>query len=98
MNRQDVIIYTCDNCSDCKKVIEKMDEWDIVYTMKSISDNKEYLSELQNKGIFGTPATFVDNHPILGYQENKLKSILNVGDSEQSFFRNFYEGYEDRKE
>lgn len=98
MNGQHVMIYTSDNCSDCKKVIEKMENWGVDYTAKNVSDNKSYLTELQNKGIYGTPATFVDDYPVLGYQENKLKDVLGLGDSEISYFRNFYEGYEERNE
>ena len=96
MNKHNVVIYTSDNCTEGKKVIENMEKWEIGYTIKNISDNKEYLTELQNRGVFGTPATFVDDYPVLGYQENKLKNILDLSDSETSYFRNFYEGYQDQ--
>lgn len=98
MDRHHVIIYTSDDYAESKRVVEKMDKWGIDYKTKNVSNNKEYLLELQNRGIFGTPVTFVDDHPVLGYQENKLKNVLNLGDGETSYFRNFYEGYEDRCE
>lgn len=94
MNSHNVVIYTCDSCSECEKVIKKMDKWGVVHTVKNVSKNKEYLKELQNRGIFGTPATIVDDHPVLGYQEGKLKSVLNLGDSQVPFFRDFYDRYE----
>lgn len=89
MNKQNVIIYTSDNCSNSEKVINKMDKWGVIYTVKNVSSNREYLKELQNRGVYGTPATYVDEQPILGYQENKLMNVLNIGDSEQSYFRKF---------
>lgn len=46
MDRHNVVIYTSDNCTEGKKVIENMEKWEIDYTMKNISDNSQYSTEL----------------------------------------------------
>ncbi|ASN07099.1 glutaredoxin family protein [Virgibacillus necropolis] len=93
MTRQKVVIYTSDNCSACKKVVERMNTWGVDYIEKNISNNGSYLKDLQDKGIFGTPATFVDDYSVLGFQESKLKYELSMIDS-QDYFRNYYEEYD----
>ena len=94
MTDHDVIIYTSTNCSECEKVMEKMNSLGVDYIEKSVSNNEDYLKELQNRGIFGTPATFIDNHTVLGFQESKLKYELSLVNSHDFYFRNIYEGYD----
>ncbi|WP_373895133.1 glutaredoxin family protein [Virgibacillus natechei] len=93
MSEQHVTIYISDENSQCKKLIQQLDEWDVSYTTKNVTQNRDYMKELQDIGIFGTPATFVDNQSaILGFQKNKIKYALGFGNN--SFYSPFYEGYE----
>lgn len=93
MTSHRVIIYTSSNCTDCEKLVEKLNNWGVEYLEKNVSNNRGYLKELQNKGVFGTPATFIDDSPVLGLQESKLRYELSIDGSQESHFRNFYEGY-----
>ncbi|ASK61264.1 NrdH-redoxin [Virgibacillus phasianinus] len=87
MIEQKVTIYTCNYCSECKKLVEKMNSWGLDYTEKNISDNLGYLKEMQKHGIYGTPATFVNDDPVLGFRESELKNKLGLADLSNHYER-----------
>lgn len=78
MNHPKVIVYTSRNCSNCDRVLSKLEEWKIDFEERNISENREFFKELQSKKVYGTPATFIDDEKVLGFQERKLKRLLNI--------------------
>ncbi|MBY7142375.1 glutaredoxin family protein [Virgibacillus sp. NKC19-3] len=92
MSEHQVTIYIGDGNSQCTKLLQQLDEWNVSYLTKNISHHPNYRKELQDMGIFGIPATFVDNQSaILGFQKNKIKYALGLGNN--SYYSPFYEGY-----
>lgn len=88
MADQQVIVYTSDDCSQCKKLIDKLDEWNVSYEEKNISRNNTFIKELQKNKVYGAPATFVGDDKILGFQEYKLKKALGIAPGYTSKFKN----------
>jgi len=82
---KEVIIYVSDNSTECRRLINQLNDWNIIYHTKNISEDKEHLHQLQENGIFSTPATFVGDTAILGFQKNKLKQTLGLDN--QSYYR-----------
>ncbi|PAV30699.1 NrdH-redoxin [Virgibacillus profundi] len=80
MSERSVIIYISESNSQCKKLIDQMDKWEIPYKTKNVTENNKYMKDLQQQGIFGTPATFIESEqdPILGFQKNKIKYALGI--------------------
>jgi len=75
-----VIVYTSQGCPYCKKVKEQLTAWGIPFEERNVSENYEYFEELQQKKIFGTPATYINNKLVLGFQEAKMRKLLNLPD------------------
>lgn len=78
MSNSQIIVYTSRNCAKCDQLLSKLSEWNVEYEEKNVSENREYFKELQSQKVYGTPATFVDGEKILGFQERKLKRVLNL--------------------
>lgn len=83
MRDKEVVIYVSEDSAPCKKLLNKMDKWDVSYQTKNVTNNSVYMKELQEKGIFGTPATFIEdqNSVILGVQEGKIKEGLGISNT-----------------
>ncbi|MFC3039309.1 glutaredoxin family protein [Virgibacillus xinjiangensis] len=81
MKDKQVTIYISENNSQCNKLLQQMEEWNVPYETKNVSKDSKYMRELQGMGIYGTPATFIneDEAPVLGYQKNRIKSNLGLG-------------------
>jgi thioredoxin reductase (NADPH) len=73
-----VTVYTSQGCPYCKKVKEQLTAWGVPFEEKNVSENYEYFEELQQKKIFGTPATYINGKLVLGFQEAKMKKLLNL--------------------
>lgn len=78
MANQHVVVYTSDKCVQCKRVVEKLDDWGVDYEERNISADRSFIKELQENKIYGTPATFIGNYRVLGFQEYKLKKALGI--------------------
>lgn len=87
MTEQHVVVYTSDDCTQCKQLIDKLEEWDVSYEEKNVSRNNIFIKELQKRKVYGAPATFVGNNKILGFQEYKLKRALGIEAGYISQFR-----------
>jgi thioredoxin reductase (NADPH) len=73
-----VIVYTSHGCPYCKKVKEQLTAWGVSFEERNVSENYEFFEELQKKKIFGTPATYINGKLVLGFQEAKMKNLLNL--------------------
>lgn len=87
MSDKNVVIYISENNSQCKKLMDEMDNWDVSYDTKNVTKNTDYMKELQEQGIYGTPATFIEDtkEVILGFQKSKLKYALGVDSNFSGF-------------
>lgn len=78
MTDQHVVVYTSDDCTQCRKLINKLNEWSVPYEEKNISRNHSFVKELQERKVYGAPAVFINERKILGFQEYKLKKELGL--------------------
>ncbi|OZU89181.1 hypothetical protein CIL03_09240 [Virgibacillus indicus] len=92
MSGKNVVVYISENNSQCKKLMNEMDKWDISYDTKNVTQNTEYMKELQDQGIYGTPATFIEDtrEVILGFQKSKIKYALGINSVNFSEFGSSY--------
>lgn len=93
MSQPDVVVYVSDNSLKSNKVIDLMNDYNISYKKKNISNNSNYMKELHQRDIYGTPAVFIDDkQAILGYQKNKIKYALGIGD-QVSHYSSLFDGF-----
>lgn len=94
MTDQHVVVYTSDDCGQCKQLIDKLEEWDVSYEEKNVSRNHTFIKELQKRKVYGAPATFIGNDKILGFQEYKLKRALGIESGYTSRFKQASASYD----
>jgi glutaredoxin 3 len=72
-------VYTNSSCPHCIRVKKFLKEHGIKYREINISIYPEAAKELKNKtGQIGVPVLLFGNHKIVGFDENKLRKILNI--------------------
>lgn len=76
---KNVTIYTTPTCHFCKAAKEFFAEHNVQFTNKDVTTNKEFANEMINKsGQMGVPVIFVDNDMVIGFDEPKLKQLLEI--------------------
>lgn len=60
----------------CQRVKEFLRQQNIPFTDRDITSDESALAELEKLGVMTTPVTVVDGENIIGYDVNKLKSLL----------------------
>lgn len=74
-----VIIYTTPTCAFCKATKAFFKEHNVTYTEHDVAADREKAQEMiQKSGQMGVPVTFVDNDMVIGFDEDRLKKLLNV--------------------
>lgn len=82
MTKPEVIVYSSTGCPYCEKVKGFLKEHNIEFEERNASLHKEYFDELKARKIFGTPATLINGKLVLGFQEKKLKKLLDLSNTE----------------
>lgn len=76
---KNVTIYTTPTCHFCKAAKEFFAEHNVQFINKDVTTNKEFANEMINKsGQMGVPVIFVDNDMVIGFDEPKLKQLLEI--------------------
>ena len=76
---KNVIIYTTPTCHFCKAAKAFFAEHDVEYTNKDVTTDKALADEMVAKsGQMGVPVIFVDNEMIVGFDEDKLRELLDI--------------------
>ena len=76
---KNVTIYTTPTCSYCKAAKAFFKEHDVAYTEYDVAADREKAQEMMNKsGQMGVPVIFVDNQMTVGFDEERLKSLLTI--------------------
>ena len=73
----EVRVYVSDDCDECDRMVALLNKEAIDYELKNISSDKENLRELQQQHVYATPALIVKGKKVLGFQEQRIKQILN---------------------
>ena len=78
MPNLEVIVYSSTGCSYCEVVKSFLKENGIDFEERNASIHKEYLDELRIRKIYATPATYINGKLVLGFQEKKLRTLLQL--------------------
>ncbi|MEJ2354417.1 MAG: glutaredoxin family protein [candidate division WOR-3 bacterium] len=72
-------LYTNSSCPHCTRAKKFLKDHDIKFKEINISRYPEAAKELKEKtGQTGVPVILFGNHKIVGFDENKLKRLLNI--------------------
>ena len=76
---KNVQIYTTPTCQYCKMAKEFFGEHNVKYTEYNVSSDPTRREEMMAKsGQRGVPVIFVDNEMVIGFDEDRLRSLLGV--------------------
>ncbi|MEX0918793.1 MAG: glutaredoxin family protein [Candidatus Paceibacterota bacterium] len=76
---KNVTIYSTPTCHFCHAAKEFFKENNIEFTDYDVSADTEKRSELiQKSGQMGVPVIFIDDEMIIGFDEPKIKSLLEL--------------------
>ena len=74
-----IIIYGTDSCPWCHKAREFMKEHKVKFTDKNVGEDQKAAQEMIKKsGQQGVPVIDVNGEIIVGFDEDRLKSLLNI--------------------
>jgi len=76
-----IIIYGTDSCPWCHKAREFMKEHKVKFTDKNVGEDQKAAQEMIKKsGQQGVPVIDVDGEIIVGFDEDRLRSLLDIKD------------------
>ena len=73
---KNVTIYTSSTCGYCALAKEYLDEKGVDYVEKNIQKDPNARKELMQKGYMGVPVIIVGGEEIVGFDKNRLESLL----------------------
>lgn len=71
-----VVVYTSSTCPYCTMVKEYLDKKNVSYEEKNITTDMTARQELMDMGHMGVPVTIIDGDEIVGFDTNKIDSLL----------------------
>ena len=76
---KNVTIYSTPTCHYCKAAKAFFAEHNVEYTNKDVTTDKSFADEMIKKsGQMGVPVIFVDNEMVTGFDEPKLRKLLEI--------------------
>ena len=69
-------IYTSNNCQYCHEAMEFFSESNLKFTEHNISVDKEAKTEIIKKGYRSVPLIIIDGEEILGFDKEKIVTLL----------------------
>lgn len=75
---QPVTIYTTPTCQFCKKAKEFLSENSVAYVEKDITTDQQARKDLMDKGYRGVPVIRVGENDVVGFDQAKLKELLEL--------------------
>ena len=71
-----VIVYTSSTCPYCTLAKNYLTEKGVEYTEKNVQTDKDARKELMTMGHMGVPVLVVNGQEIVGFDKEKLDSLL----------------------
>jgi glutaredoxin-like YruB-family protein len=79
LKAKSVVVFTTPTCSWCRKVKKFLKENQIRYKEVDVSRDAQALRDMVRKsGQRGVPQVWINNQPVVGYDESKLKNLLEI--------------------
>jgi len=74
-----ITIYSTPTCHFCQKAKAFFKENDVPFTEHNVLEDEDKRQELVTKsGQMGVPVIFIDEEMIIGFDEGKIKSLLDL--------------------
>ena len=74
-----VTMYSTPTCHFCNKAKEFFDDYNISYEVFNVQTDLAKRKEMMEKsGQMGVPVIFVDNVLVKGFDEEKLRELLDI--------------------
>ena len=74
-----VVMYSTPTCHYCNLAKEFFDHYDISYKVFNVQTDLEKRKEMMEKsGQMGVPVIFVDDEIVKGFDEEKLRELLEI--------------------
>jgi len=71
-----VVVYTSSTCPYCTLAKNYLSEKGVEYTEKNVQTDKEARKELMTMGHMGVPVVVVDGEEVVGFDKEKLDTLL----------------------
>lgn len=71
-----VVVYTSNTCPYCTLAKNFLTEKGVEYTEKNVQTDKEARKELMAMGHMGVPVLVVDGEEIVGFDKDRLETLL----------------------
>lgn len=79
MKRKSVIVFTTPTCTWCRRLKQYLKLNNIRYKEIDVSRDSAAMNDMVRKsGQRGVPQTWIDNRPIVGFDERRLKKLLDI--------------------
>lgn len=76
---KNVTIYSTPTCHFCHAAKEFFKEHNIAFTDHDVSSDAEKRAEMvQKSGQMGVPVIFIDDDMVTGFDESRVKKLLNI--------------------
>ena len=76
---KNVTIYSTSTCHFCHAAKEFFKEHNIAFTDHNVSEDSAKRDEMiQKSGQMGVPVIFVDNEMVTGFDEPRLRELLEI--------------------
>jgi glutaredoxin-like YruB-family protein len=76
---KNVTIYSTPTCHFCHAAKEFFKEHNVIFTDYNVSEDSAKRDEMiQKSGQMGVPVIFVDNEMVTGFDEPKLRKLLEI--------------------
>jgi glutaredoxin len=62
----------------CNRLKEFLRKQNVAFTDRDITSDDTALAELEKLGVMTTPVTVVDGETVVGYDVNRLKTLLGL--------------------
>ena len=63
----------------CNRTKEFLSQKGVTFEERDVSKDESALEELQRRGLMTTPVILIDDDVVVGYDQNKLASLLGLG-------------------
>lgn len=73
-----VVVYTSETCPYCVATKEFLKENNVEFTEKNVTSDETARNELIEKGYRGVPVIVVGEEEIVGFDKNRLSSLLGL--------------------
>ncbi len=74
-----VIVFSTPTCTYCNSAKRYLREKNIRFTEIDVSRDMRAAADMQRRtGQMGVPVILINNRPIIGFDVNKINSLLNI--------------------